>query len=205
MASIPIYAMQTTLLPQKISHQIDSMSCKFSQRRGYHTVNWETVTLLRVVRGLGMPSTRHQNRAILMNQACRLYTNPNMLWAKVLKAKYFPHTTLFTCNCNARGSHIWKSFLLGLQDLREGMSWIVGNGNTICIWTDFWLPHGSLRSYIEGPINLHEEDRTVSSLRLSHSWNFEALDFPLSTHLKNIIQGTLVAHFTSLEDTFLWP
>ena len=89
--------------------------------------------------------------------------------------------------------------------LREGMSWIVGNGNTIRIWTDSWLPHGSLRSYIEGPINLHEEDRTVSSLRLSHSWNFEALDFPLSTHLKNIIQGTLVAHFTSLEDTFLWP
>ena len=89
-ASIPIYAMQTTLLPQKISHQIDSMSCKFSQRRGCHTVNWETVTLLRVVRGLGIPSTRHQNSAILMNQACRLYTNPNMLWAKVLKAKYFP-------------------------------------------------------------------------------------------------------------------
>ena len=127
-----------------------------------------------------------------------------MLWAKVLKAKYFPHTTLFTCNRNAQGSHIWKSFLLGLQDLREGMSWIVGNGNTIRIWTDPWLPHGSPHSYIEGPIIRHEEDRTVSSLRLSHSWNFEALHFPLSTHLKNIIQGTPVAHFTSLEDTFLW-
>ena len=28
-ASIPIYAMQTTLLPQKISHQIDKLSCRF--------------------------------------------------------------------------------------------------------------------------------------------------------------------------------
>lgn len=46
-ASIPINAMKTTLLPQKISHQMDSMSCKFSQRRGYHTVNWETVSLPR--------------------------------------------------------------------------------------------------------------------------------------------------------------
>ena len=29
MASIPIYAMQTMLLPQKISQQIDKMSCNF--------------------------------------------------------------------------------------------------------------------------------------------------------------------------------
>ena len=41
--SIPIYAMQTTLLPQKISHQIDKLSCNFlwgdtKHHRGYHTV-----------------------------------------------------------------------------------------------------------------------------------------------------------------------
>ena len=28
-SSIPIYAMQTTLLPQKISHQLDKMNCRF--------------------------------------------------------------------------------------------------------------------------------------------------------------------------------
>ena len=44
MASIPIYAMQTTLLPQKISLQIDKMSCNFlwgdtATRRGCHMVN----------------------------------------------------------------------------------------------------------------------------------------------------------------------
>ena len=48
--SIPIYTMQTTLLPQKISHQIDKMSCHFlwgdiDHHRGCHTINWETVTL----------------------------------------------------------------------------------------------------------------------------------------------------------------
>jgi len=73
-ASIPIYAMQTTLLPQKISHQIDKMSCKFlwgdtASHCGCHIVNWETVTLPKEVGGLGIPSTRHRNRAILMNQA----------------------------------------------------------------------------------------------------------------------------------------
>jgi len=28
-ASIPIYAMQTTLIPQKVSRQLDKLSCQF--------------------------------------------------------------------------------------------------------------------------------------------------------------------------------
>ena len=72
--SILIYAMQTTFLPQKISHQIDKMSCNFlwgdtDHHRDCHTVKWEIVTLPKEVGGLGIPSTRHRNYAILMNQA----------------------------------------------------------------------------------------------------------------------------------------
>ena len=42
--SIPIYAMQTTLLPQKICHHIDKLSCNFlwggfEQHRSCHTVS----------------------------------------------------------------------------------------------------------------------------------------------------------------------
>ena len=70
--SIPIYTMQTTLLLQKISHQIDKMSCNFlrrdiDQRNCCHIVNWEIVTLPKKVGGLGIPSTQHRNHAILMN------------------------------------------------------------------------------------------------------------------------------------------
>ena len=79
-ASIPIYAMQTTLLPQKISRQIDKMSCNFLWSKiSINGCNWDTVTLPKEAGELGIPSTRHRNRTILMNQAWRLYTNPNML------------------------------------------------------------------------------------------------------------------------------
>ena len=72
--SIPTYEMQTTLLPQKTCHHIDNLSCNFlwggsEQHRCYHTVNWDTVTLPKEARGLGIPSTQHRNHAILMNQA----------------------------------------------------------------------------------------------------------------------------------------
>ena len=84
------------------------MSCHFlwgdtDHHKGCHTINWETVTLPKDARGLGIPSTRHRNHAILMNQAWRLYTNPTMLWAWVLKAKYFLQATLFTSLRNPRG------------------------------------------------------------------------------------------------------
>ena len=174
MTSILIYATQTTPLPQKISHQIDKMSCNFlwgdtDHHSGYHTVKWETVTLPKEAGGLGIPSTQHRNHAILMNQAWRLYTNPTTLWAQVLKAKYFPHATLFTSPRNSRGFHIWITFLLEAQLILKGMSWIVGNGQTIRIWKDPWLPHSSLRNYIEGPLLPHNEDSRANSLRTIQS------------------------------------
>lgn len=49
-ASIPIYAMQTTLLPRKVSKQLDKLSSQFlwgdtSQQWRCHTVSWEMITL----------------------------------------------------------------------------------------------------------------------------------------------------------------
>ena len=191
-ASIPIYAMQTTLLPQKISHQIDKLSYKFlwgdtTSRRSCHTVNWETVTLPKEAGGLGIPSTSHRNRAILINQAWRLHANPNILWAQVLKAKYFPHTTFLANTRLTRGSHIWHSLSLGLILLLAGMSWIVGDRQIIRIWKDQWLPRGSLCGYIKGPISIQDENQQVSSLRTHHFWTFEDLNFPLSSTLLNLI------------------
>ena len=58
-------------------------------------VSWEIVTMPKEAGGLGLTSIRHRNQAILMHQAWRLYTNPDMIWARVLKAKYFPHSPMF--------------------------------------------------------------------------------------------------------------
>ena len=207
-STIPIYAMQTTLIPQKISLQLDKMSCNFlwgdtKHHRSCHTVSWETVTMPKEASGLGLTSIRHRNQAILMQQAWRLYTNPDMIWARVLKAKYFPHSPMFNGTRGARGSHIWTAFRHGIKLLCEGMSWIVGDGQDIRNWQDSWLPRGTLRSYIEGPLQYMAEDSRVGSLRSNHSWTFESLTFPLPHHLKQLIQGILVAQISRLSDSFL--
>ena len=58
-------------------------------------MSWETVTMPKEAGGLGLTSIRHRNQVILMHQAWRLYTNPDTMWARVLKAKYFPHSPMF--------------------------------------------------------------------------------------------------------------
>ena len=89
--------------------------------------------------------------------------------------------------------------------LREGMTWIVGDGQTIRIWQDPWLPDGSLRSYIEGPLLPHDEDSRVHSLWTNQSWAFDLLNFPLSPHLQNLIHGIPIARTARFPDAYLWP
>ena len=85
------------------------------------------------------------------------------------------------------------------------MRWYIGDGQTIQIWQDPWLPNGTLHSYIEGLLLPHEDDRRVNALWTNHFWYFESLSLPLPPHLHSLIQGILVARFAQLTDTFLWP
>ena len=62
-----------------------------------------------------------------------------MLWAQVLKGKYISHTNLFESVRTPRGSHIWKALHEGIQWLRRGMRWILGDGQTIWVWEDHWI------------------------------------------------------------------
>ena len=210
--SILIYAMQTAILPQKICHHIDKLSCQFlwgdtDSRKGCHTINWETVTLPKEAGGLGITSTRHRNQAILMHQAWCLYFTPSSLWARILKAKYFSQATLFIGPQIARRSHIWTAISPGAELLCDGMRWFVGDGRIIRVWQDHWLPNGSLRDYIKGPLPYQEEDCRINSLWDNQTWSFDPINLPLHPppHIQELIQGIPVTCVATLEDSFLWP
>ena len=85
------------------------------------------------------------------------------------------------------------------------MKWIIGDGQTIRVWEDHWIPGGPFRSCIGGPLMPNEEQRLVSSLREQHNWRLEDLQFPLSKQLEQHIQGIPVVQLTRLSDSFVWP
>jgi hypothetical protein len=59
--------------------------------------------------GLGFRDIELFNLALLARQGWRMMMNPDSLSAKVLKAVYFPCTTLLNANLGPAPSQIWRA------------------------------------------------------------------------------------------------
>ena len=70
---------------------------------------------------------------------------PDSLCARVLQAKYYPDGNILSAATAPGISYVWRSILQGVEVIKEGMVWRVGNGDNIRIWQDPWLPSGAVR------------------------------------------------------------
>ena len=82
---------------------------------------------------------------MLARQAWRLIQSPESLCVRLLRAKYWPTGDLFAAKEGPGISYTWRSLLRGLNALRNGLIWRVGNGEKIRIWDDPWIPAGITR------------------------------------------------------------
>ncbi|XP_030478314.1 uncharacterized mitochondrial protein AtMg00310-like [Cannabis sativa] len=124
--------------------------------------------------GMGFRELESFNQALLAKQGWKILTNPDCLMAKVLKALYFPHNNFLEAKVGHYGSHIWRGIVWGRELLLKGYRWHIGNGLTIRINEDPWLPRGApfaLRSKVNVP-----EGVTIHTL-LNHdgSWKGDEL------------------------------
>ncbi|KAM0928524.1 hypothetical protein ACQ4PT_002531 [Festuca glaucescens] len=83
---------------------------------------------------------------MLARQAWRLFIEPESLCARVLKAKYFANGSVLNATPSAGMSYTWRSILKGINLLKEGLIWRVGNGAEINIWSDPWINRHGLRT-----------------------------------------------------------
>lgn len=95
--------------------------------------------------GLGFRDIHHFNLAMLAKQGWRLLQNPDSLCARVLKAKYFPNSSVLEARQKSGMSYTWRSILRGIGIVKKGMIWRVGDGVGLNIWDDPWLPRDSVR------------------------------------------------------------
>lgn len=90
--------------------------------------------------GLGFKDIHAFNLAMLAKQCWRLWQCPTSLCAHVLKAKYFANSSLLEAMPKTGMSYTWRSVLRGLEIMKQGMLWRVGDGGDLKIWDDPWLP-----------------------------------------------------------------
>jgi hypothetical protein len=143
--AIPNYAMSCFKLPAGLCDEIYAMANRFwwGQRGGERKIHW--VNKAKLIRpklegGMGFRDLQLFNKALLARQGWRLLQQPQSLVFRLLKAKYFPHSSFLDAPISGNVSYIWRSICEARQVLRDGMRWRVGDGVDIKIWKDAWLP-----------------------------------------------------------------
>ena len=156
--SIPTYAMSCFDLTKGLCDDLSSIIGRYwwSQQDKINKINWlswEKLTRTKKKGGLGFRDLHLFNLAMLSRQAWRLLTSPNTLCGQVLKAKYFPCSDILHCKPCSSISYAWRSILRGVELLKEGIIWRIGNGKIVRIWED---PYGCLRATQENQLHLRE-------------------------------------------------
>ena len=88
------------------------------------------------------------NLAMLAKQVWRLINDPDSLCAKVLQAKYYRHGDILKAGPKSGSSFTWQSIVAGLTSFKRGYIWRVGNGESIHIYSDPWVPASPDRKII---------------------------------------------------------
>jgi hypothetical protein len=121
---------------------------------------------------MGFREMRLYNQAMLARQEWCLIAFPNSLCARVLKARYYPRGTLIDTVFSGNPSSTWIAISYGLDLLKKGLIYRVGNGANIMVWQDRWIPRQSYLKVLTPKRNCRI--RHVSKL-LDHdlNWNEE--------------------------------
>lgn len=79
--------------------------------------------------------------ALLAKLAWRAFNEPSSLWAATLVKKYTKKGVLDN-NSIAQPHHslLWKDLLTGWEACKLGIEWVLGDGRSISMWSDKWLP-----------------------------------------------------------------
>jgi hypothetical protein len=112
-------------------------------RKKVHWLSWDKMTKPKSHGGIGFRDLRLFNQALLAKQAWRLLEYPDSLYARLLKAKYFPSGSLVDRVFSKNASPCWQGITHGLELLKHGIIWRVHSGTKIRIWRDNWLPRGN--------------------------------------------------------------
>ncbi|XP_074298816.1 putative mitochondrial protein AtMg00310 [Silene latifolia] len=89
--------------------------------------------------GMGFRDLRVFNQALLSKQIRRLMTNSKTLVGRVVKARYFKHSSVLVARRGYDPSFACRSLCGSKALLLEGLKWRVGNGEYIRVWEESWL------------------------------------------------------------------
>ncbi|CAN6707535.1 unnamed protein product [Malus baccata var. baccata] len=195
--AVPAYPMNLFKFPAMVCDELDTLVARFWWGNGggdnkIHWVSKKVLGLLKNLGGLGLRNFMEFNDALLAKQCWRLLCDPSSLWARVMKARYFPNCSFLEAKKGGRASWAWSSLLSGRDLLIQGTHWQIMGGQDVRVWVDRWLP--SIPSGRPSPLGevVVTRNLRVSSLICpqSRDWDLSFLIPFLSVADQGAIEGT---------------
>ena len=173
--SIPTYTIGIFQLPTKLCEELQALCTWFlwgqvGNERKIHWLSWEKLTRQKLERGMGFKDLRQFNLAMLAKQGWRLMQDQESLLFMCLKARYFPRCHFLEATNSPTSSFTWKSILAAKPIIQQGSCWKVGDGASIQVFRDAWIPNHPTNKVLHLTHNVDEDFMIVKIIDLDTRW-----------------------------------
>ncbi|XP_074318601.1 uncharacterized protein LOC141655419 [Silene latifolia] len=172
--SLPTYLMSIFKIPVNFCDELRSLISLFwwdheEGKRGISWVAWKRLCRPKGLGGMGFRDFHIFNVALIGKQVWRLMTEPDNLWARLMRARYYPNGEFSTAELGYNPSYTWRGILEARKEIWSGLRRRIGDGQTTRVWTDAWIPN-SQAGRVLSPCVPGRENMLVGDLLDENGW-----------------------------------
>lgn len=170
-------------------------------KNNFHWNSWKKLTQEKK-RRLGFKDLEAFNKALPGKYVWRLLISPNLLVSKVMKSKYYPKESIFSCKVPNNASWIWKGSVRARDLIQNGVRKKIGNGKSMEILEDRWIldnPQGKPATVKSSSYKLQKVGELICQKRWNRNLIFKSFNKKDSERIMSIPISLVVR-----EDTNFW-
>ena len=198
-SAIPVYYMANILFSKKFIAKLTAVIRNFwwtgvretDSKKSLCLRAWKDICSSKGEGGLGIRNLKAINESLILTAAWRLANAPSSHLYLVLKAKYFPDTSIWRATTTPPKSAFWASILNMLPKLRDHAFYQLTQGN-ISLWSMPWcnLWYSIYDHLVPQQAGFvypsHVKDLWLPGLKSwNHSLIFSLFQQPLASHIVN--------------------